>query len=576
MNIKEKNEIIKNYIMNLSKQINSQYNGLIDDDKVSRVIQMFSNSLDDLELVIIPKINALAQEVIDNYLKLKEERKKMMLKNIEKNINSPFFMELLKKTWDKTHSIDSVSNLIGELYIHHIINKDGYGFEYYMVQIEQLYLRYRERKISPEKFQLQKAKLISLLIASKLNIDIKNISQEDMEKVKDYFLQEYVTNGYVSHSFPDAYYESIMEHGLVSLAELRKDKLSEIQEIQNIFMNKGVASPMGGYPYYGGSGIYYEHDFTQVFKHAVAAPEWFNWFTSSDHITTSHSDIKKSPYILRSEVDCRRNVDDLCFNAGLNEIETKKVIDFYQVQYNKFNSPKLNVALIPKEIIGKNIISNVVPQDMDLFNTISYVLSDGASQYTEHNGNVYNGTIPSRNFDVSVIPSASNYIKAMQYYRETKEHLTSPKNNLAVLEITEKNINRIVPSMISGVERVKQLNLDKMNSLNNQSSRLNYSMATLAYDKNSLEVVPKKSFDKRTKNELGIYQQIKRKNQIIKQQKVQKLSTDKHMVKSLTNSTKQRSGMNSSKGFINIMVLSLIVSSVVGILFMIGYLLICR
>ena len=39
-------------------------------------------------------------------------------------------------------------------------------------------------------------------------------------------------------------------------------------------MEKGIAAPLGGYPYYGGSGIYYEHDFTKVFQHAINSPEW--------------------------------------------------------------------------------------------------------------------------------------------------------------------------------------------------------------------------------------------------------------------------------------------------------------
>ena len=64
----QKNKMIKDYIANIANQVNSQYNGLIDDDKISRAIKMFSNSNEDFETEIIPKINKLVQEVIDNYL----------------------------------------------------------------------------------------------------------------------------------------------------------------------------------------------------------------------------------------------------------------------------------------------------------------------------------------------------------------------------------------------------------------------------------------------------------------------------------------------------------------------------
>lgn len=69
MSIDEKNKIIEDYIINVSKKVNSHYNDLIDEDKISRAIKMFKNSNEDLKTEIIPKINKLVQEVIDNHLK---------------------------------------------------------------------------------------------------------------------------------------------------------------------------------------------------------------------------------------------------------------------------------------------------------------------------------------------------------------------------------------------------------------------------------------------------------------------------------------------------------------------------
>lgn len=57
--MEQKNKIIEDYIINISKQVNSQYNGLIDGDKISKAIEMFKDSNDDLETEIIPKINEL-------------------------------------------------------------------------------------------------------------------------------------------------------------------------------------------------------------------------------------------------------------------------------------------------------------------------------------------------------------------------------------------------------------------------------------------------------------------------------------------------------------------------------------
>lgn len=489
-----------------------------------------------------------------------------MLENIDKNINSSFFIEMLRNNWDRTHSVNFLSNLIGELYIHHVINKDGYNFEYYMTQVEKLYFEYRERKISPENFKAQRARLISTVIATKLGIDVNNITPENLSKVKDYFLEEYVSNGYVTHSFPDAYYESIMKNGLIASTESKQDKPLEIQEIQDIFMSKGVVAPMGGYPYYGGSGIYYEHDFTKTFIHAADSPEWFKWFTSSDHTKTYHDNVEVSPYVLRNESACRINVDDLCSNAGLNQSKREKVIEFYQKYYNKFSSPKLNVAMISKKTIGKNIIVDALPQDLDLLRTIEYVLGDGARQYTEHSGNVYFETISPTDLNISIIPNASDYIKETKYHRETKEHLTNYDNNLAILENACKNKDRLTPSMIPKVEEAINQIKNKKASQQIESSEL---------EKTPLIDSQKPSFDKRSEREIQIYNHIKQKNEAINQQKnSRQLNSPK--VKILSTSSSQGNNSSSNKGYTNIIILLLIISLICVVLFVVGYMIVRR
>lgn len=56
-----------------------------------------------------------------------------MLLNIDKNINSDYFIDILRSNYVRYHNIQYVSDLIGELYIHHIIHKDGFGFNFYTI-----------------------------------------------------------------------------------------------------------------------------------------------------------------------------------------------------------------------------------------------------------------------------------------------------------------------------------------------------------------------------------------------------------------------------------------------------------
>ena len=89
---------------------------------------------------------------------------------------------------------------------------------------------------------------------------------------------------------------------------------------------------------------------------------------------------------------------------------------------------------------------------------------------------------------------------------------------------------------------------------------------------------PKKSesFSQRSKSEIQVHQQIKEKNQAIKQQKAQKQQLNKPKVKTLSAPSSQGNGSSSNKGYTNIILLSLIVSFVCGALFMVVYMIIGR
>lgn len=535
------------------------------------------NSLYDLVLSQTNKYNFMKNNIGNS---AKEET---MLMHLDAALNSDFTINMLKRNWNKYHDIQYIGNLIGEIYTLHIVNKDGFGFEYYMSQMENLYSQYKAKKISPDNFNLQKSKLIAIIIAKKIGIDVsKQVTEEDMLKVKNYFLQEYVENGYVTHSFPDAYTNSVMTDGLISTTLKRKDKLNEIQEIQDIFMSKGVVAPLGGYPYYEGSGIYFEHDFAKTFCHSVYSPEWFAWFTSSDHTSAYQSNVNVSPYILRDEKYCRRNVEDLCQNADLTPEETKKVVDFYTLTYDKYSSSKLNVALIPKKVLGKSDASKVAPLDMDLLSTITFVLKDGAKQYVEHQGNVWYETISADKFKVSVIPSPSKYMYAEQYLKETKEHLTDYQSNLRILATAENNKNRMSPTLQEKVAIAKKIienkqsemkaptdtNLENSNSQEKNSDNNDKTKFAISVKKES--VAKSASFTKRSESEIQIATQINEKNTTIRMQNRQQKSLDKLKVKKLT--IPLNNAVNSSSGgFVDTLIITLIIGFFVGIIFTIVY-----
>ena len=84
INMETKNQYIEQYIKSVSAQVNNQYGKeLIDNDKISRALIMFKDSSEDLETEIIPKINKLVQQVINNYLEQQSKIEEIMKKQQE-------------------------------------------------------------------------------------------------------------------------------------------------------------------------------------------------------------------------------------------------------------------------------------------------------------------------------------------------------------------------------------------------------------------------------------------------------------------------------------------------------------
>ena len=140
--------------------------------------------------------------------------------------------------------------------------------------------------------------------------------------------------------------------------------------------------------------------------------------------------------------------------------------------------------------------------------------------------------------------------------------MLNPDSNLAVLQNAEKNRNRLVPSMSSKVEKVKSEIMNKKKDKNRIQAQ-------------SQQTNKQEAFSRRSPSEIQVSQQIKQKNNMIKQQKAQKQQLNKPRVRTLTKSS-LNSSSTGSKGFTNVITLSLIVSFVCGALFIIVYILIKR
>ena len=287
-----------------------------------------------------------------------------------------------------------------------------------------------------ERLERGRSMLIYKSIAEKLNIKtpLFLMSQKDKAKVKEYFLNNYVKNGYVFHSFPAARKDSVEKNGFSSVEKVWNNE--QVNEVVKIFEKHGVMKALGGYGFYKPGGTYVEHNPDEILFHSLSSPEWFRFFTSASHVS-GDVPLSKVPFFLKDKPACERNVMDLCKNAGLSEQETAKVKKLFEDTWEKLGQEELTTALIPKEKIGKADIDQAVPDNLSVEDTISYVLGDKAKQFEEHKGNVVDAEtmqqITGSDIEVITIPPADRYIDKPNYVSESREELFDPAKNLTVV-----------------------------------------------------------------------------------------------------------------------------------------------
>lgn len=440
----------------------------------------------------------------------------------------------------KSDNVYLSGKLIGEVYRYAIIHQSQETIKIedvidYIQEIRQLHLdtysdefKDKPKQEKNKYIEAERSKIVAKSIAEKLNIDCSSYpSVESQEKIKDYFIKNYVEDGYVFHSFPYARKESVERDGFTKIEKLWDNE--KVSEVVKIFEDKGVIKALGGYGFYDEETkenfdannpdskrkIYVEHNPEAIFFHELSAPEWFKIFTSSSHSLTSE-DIKTMPFFVKNYDACKQNVKDLCNNAGLTLEEKEKVGFLFKECWKTLGKPELVTALIPRKKVGKDNVSKEI-ENMDFLETISYISTDGARDFIEHVGNVVDAEDINGN-DISIVetPPADRYFVCENFTRETKEQLYDPAKNIASIykgivlsngnkTITQDQYNKV----FNKIEDTFADNPNKLEEIKGNWIKFDKSIQHSALDsKKQDEVVSNFRNMETTRQELNVQQSI--------------------------------------------------------------------
>ena len=697
----QKNKMIKDYIANIANQVNSQYNGLIDDDKISRAIKMFSNSNEDFETEIIPKINKLVQEVIDNYLEFKRQIEEMIKSREVEQFDE---LAILDLNTDKNgvflsqQQIDllMITELKSKEQIKEYIETMCGQFPY--KNVEDIIENY-ESITTPEQLEQAKRTLFEKYQASIIDY-ISNLQMSDAEKAK-VKLERLGINGqelemclaqvsqgkinetfiYLGQKYGNDFITKLNRSmnddfdnvKSVSYEETKSlsDLISRDKSIDTIIMatgtfNNSVYPSLNGNvfdPFLTKKALQYcanhdihmryhtlfdqsrveqllnqgkglkDHDqilaemksFVQVSMQYIEkynrqlsdSSMLINEVEIFNELVERNKDNKNAPYEMIWEKYFGITSEELasCFDGLKKPNGVEYMYNETTLTESPFKRQKVEETLNKIINANPNLIDRfgdqmhlsdediITKQGRDNLQEIAQMIKriqdkkiyvGGKEKYiktecTEHD---FHFTKPFLK-NVNTMQQNGQKVDLWQVKRKMQDYISKTYTSNGVnferstyWSLFGKNDHNLVRANKSIVKENKKRKEEGKNEnplINTMSagiipdgkkfSNIKSLKSNKKQQKQLTQQEKLKPFAKRSQSEIQVHQQIKQKNQIIKQQKAQKKQMNKPKVKTLTQST-SNSSSTGSKGFTNVVTLSLIVSFVCGALFMIAYMLI--
>jgi hypothetical protein len=701
VDMNQKNKMIKDYIANIANQVNSQYNGLIDDDKISRTIKMFSNSNEDFETEIIPKINKMVQEVIDNYLEFKRQIEEMIKSreveqfdelaildlNTDKNgvflsqqqIDLLMITELQSKEQIKEYietmcgqfpyknvediienyesiitpeQLEQAKRTLFEKYqasiIDYISNSQMSDAEKARVKLERLGINGQELEMCLEQVSQGKINETFIYLGQKYGNDfitklnrtmnddfdnVKSVSYEEMKSLSDLISRDKSIDTIImaTGTFNNSVYPSL--NGNVFDPFLTKKALQYCanhdihMRYHTLFDQSRVEQLLNQ-----GKGLK-DHDqilaemksFVQVSMQYI---EKYNRQLSDgsmlineveifNELVERNKDNKNAPYEMIWEKYFGITSEELasCFDGLKKPNGVEYMYNETTLTESPFKRQKVEETLNKIINANPNLIDRfgdqmhlsdediITKQGRDNLQETAQMIKriqdkkiyvGGREKYiktecTEHD---FHFTKPFLK-NVNTMQQNGQKVYLWQVKRKMQDYISKTYTSSGVnferstywslFGKNDHNLVRANKSIVKENRKRKEEGKKEKPLINTMSAGLipdgkkfSNIKSLKSNNKQQKQLTQQEKlnpFSKRSQSEIQVHQQIKQKNQIIKQQKAQKKQMNKPKVKTLTQST-SNSSSTGSKGFTNVVTLSLIVSFVCGALFMIAYMLI--
>ena len=235
-----------------------------------------------------------------------------------------------------------------------IVIKDTNNFSYCTEELKRIIYSYNDHK----ELILQSNELLGELIRLKLNLTDKT-SGDNKRKILSYLYEKYIVNGYMFHSFPNAFKELVEERGIDT-----KDysyPVFYMKKLYYIFKNHKYDEMIPEYLLEGISSISITDSPAMAYYYAFRGPQYFcNLVATSKYYKDNDSYDYEAYY--RKDMDaCRKNLLLLAKHLNMTDKEKDTVIMAFEKQWNLLDASNSlpEIAFISRKDVGKDSLDDI-------------------------------------------------------------------------------------------------------------------------------------------------------------------------------------------------------------------------
>jgi|GEM_PF-2558604 len=267
-----------------------------------------------------------------------------------------------------TFSEEHRNRIIGNLIEYMILFPNSETIKDYLDSIKEI-APLLEKSNGESYFKREKIKLLIKYVADSLSLkELEPI--ESKEKIFQYFLEQFIKNGYYFHSFNGAFEESIRKNGLDT--DTRQWNWEELNHIRAICSRAGESRILGWGDLNCQGKISIADETSNIYRYGVASPEWFAQFTSEGWHIPVEKPYDKKAFYKKDYNSAKNNIIMLCerlMSRSEEDIKARKaypnitieekieILKFFEKYWSILvtgnSSPKC--ALIKRSSINKNI-----------------------------------------------------------------------------------------------------------------------------------------------------------------------------------------------------------------------------